>query len=143
MSIVSDVAGAAVGTAGRSLLPWFLLAAVLALGSAGAAGMYGGYEIATARHAKEREALQQAQLEALKAKNEALAQANKRGDDAAINFLAALRDMRVINTTINKEVEREVEKLVYTDCNLPDSGVDLLQKHVDEVNMRLLGGNKK
>lgn len=139
MSLVTDIA---LGTAKQSLLPWFILAGVLALGSAGAAGMYGGYEIANARYAKERAALQEAQLEALNAKNEALAQANKRGDDVALNFLVALKDIKVVNTTITNEVRKETEKLVYTDCKLPDSGADLLKKNRDEVNLRLLGKGK-
>lgn len=142
MNLIENVAGVAVGTAGRSLLPWFILAAILALGSAGAAGMYGGYEIANARYAKERQALQEAQLEAITAKSEALAEATKRGDAVAIDFLAALKDMRVVNTTITNEVRKETEKLVYTDCKLPDSGADLLKKNVDAVNLRLLGKGK-
>ena len=143
MSIVTDLAlGTASSAVKRSLLPWFLVAAMLALGSAGAAGMYGGYEIANARYAKERAALQDAQLEALKAKGEALAEATKRGDEVAGNFLAALKDMKIVNTTINNEVRKETEKLVYTDCKLPDSGADLLKKNVDAVNLRLLGKGK-
>ncbi len=143
MSLVSDVLGATAVTATRPLLPWFILAAVLALGSAGAAGMYGGYEIANARYARDREALQQAQTDALTAKSEALELANKRGDETAGQFLTALKDMRVVNTTVNNEVRKETEKLIYTDCKLPDSGADLLKRHRDAVNLRLLGGVKK
>lgn len=139
MSIVTDIA---LGTAKQSLLPWFILAGILALGSAGAAGMYGGYEIANARYAKDREALNTAQIDALKAKGEALEQANKRGDESAGRFLDALKGIQIVNTTITNEVRKETEKLVYTDCKLPDSGADLLKKNADAVNLRLLGKGK-
>lgn len=144
MSIVTDLAlGTATTAAKRTLLPWLILAAVLALGATGVSGMYLGHEIATGRYAKEREALQTAQLDAIKAKGEALALANKRGDEVATTFLDALKNIQIVNTTINQEVRKETEKLVYTDCKLPDSGADLLKKHRDAVNLRLLGGSKK
>lgn len=144
MSIVSDLAlGTATTAAKRTFLPWLILAAVLALGATGVSGMYLGYEIATGRYAKEREALQTAQLEAMQAKGEALALANKRGDEVAITFLDALKGIRIVNTTINKEVHKEKEQLIYTDCNVPASGAALLHKNVDSVNMKLLGRQAK
>jgi hypothetical protein len=144
MSAVTDlVLGTASSATKKALLPWIALASILALGTTGAAGMYGGYEIATARLAREQHKLDQAYADASNAQKEALKQAVQRGNEAGAIFLAELRGMRVVNTTINKEVQKEVQKLIYTDCNLPDSGVDLLQRHVDEVNLRLLESDKK
>ena len=84
-----------------------------------------------------------AQIEALQARTDQYLEAVKRGDQVAGDFYDALRNMRVVNTTINQEVRRETEKLVYTDCRLPDSGADLLGRKVDAVNMRLIGKGKK
>lgn len=142
MTIISDVVGVAAGTATRPLLPWFILAAILALSSAGAAGMYGGYEIANARYAKDRQALQDAQIEALTASKEALKIAVTNSSQVAGEFMTALKGIQIVNTTITNEVRKETEKLVYTDCKLPDSGADLLKKNADAVNMRLLGKGK-
>ena len=139
MSIVTDIA---LGTAQKSLLPWFILAGILALGSAGAAGMYGGYEIANARNAKDRAELQTAQIEALTASKEALKIAITNSSQVSGEFMAALKGIQIVNTTITQEVRKETEKLVYTDCKLPDSGADLLKKNADAVNLRLLGKGK-
>lgn len=130
-------------TVTRSMLPWLLLGATLAMGMCGAAGMYGGYEIANARHARDREAMQQAQVDALDASRKALAISMANSAQVSGEFLQALKAIQIVNTTINKEVQRETQKLIYTDCKLPDSGADLLKKNVDSVNMLLLQGGKK
>lgn len=140
MSIVTDIA---FGSVKKSLLPWFILAGVLALSSAGAAGMYGGYEIANARFANEREALQTAQIDALTASKEALKIAVTNSAQVSGEFMTALKGIQIVNTTITNEVRKETEKLVYTDCKLPDTGADLLKKNRDAVNLRLLGKVKK
>jgi hypothetical protein len=144
MSAITDIAlGTASSATKKAILPWLILAGVMALGASGASGMYAGYEIATARHADDQKKLLQASADTADALKEALKEARQRGDDATGVFLEELRGMRVVNTTINKEVQTEVQKLVYTDCVLPDSGVELLQRHVDMVNMRLLESDKK
>lgn len=125
-------------TVTRAMLPWLIVAAMLALGITGAAGMYGGYEIANARHAKDREAQLQAYADSAFAMKAALIEAVKRGDETSGTFLVALKGIQIVNTTINKEVRTETEKLIYTDCKVPDSGADLLKKNVDSVNMRLV-----
>lgn len=134
-----DAASLALNTTKRSLLPWFLVAALLALSATGVAGMYAGYSIAAGRYAKDREAMLQAQAEAADAAQRAYEAAVKRGDEVSASFQTALDNLKVVNTTINRQVQVETQKLVYTDCKLPDSGADLLKKQVDEVNMRLLG----
>ncbi|WP_443698633.1 hypothetical protein [Pseudomonas sp.] len=140
MSIVTDLAmGTASAAVKKTLLPWLLVACMLALGSVGAAGMWGGYEIANARNAKDREAILQAHIEVADAQRAAFAQAVLRGNEASTTFLEELRGIKIVNTTITNEVRKETEKLVYTDCKLPDTGAALLKKNVDAVNMRLLG----
>lgn len=144
MSVVTDLAlGTASSAVKKTVLPWLVLAAVLALGTSGTAGMYAGYEIATGRHAEDQKKILEATAQTSEALKEALKESRQRGDEATGVFLAELRGMKVINTTINKEVQTEVQKLIYTDCVLPDSGVELLQRHVDEVNLRLLESDKK
>jgi hypothetical protein len=144
MSAITDIAlGTASSAVKKTILPWLFLAAILALGSSGAAGMYAGYEISSARHAEDQKRLLEAYAEASNAQKEALKEARQRGDEAAGIFLSELRGMTIVNTTINKEVRREVEKTIYTDCKLPDSGAELLQRHVNEVNLKLLESDKK
>lgn len=144
MSVITDIAlGTASSAAKKAILPWLFLAGIMALGASGATGMYAGYEIAAGRHAEDQKKLLEATAQTSEALKEALKEARQRGDEATGVFLAELRGMKVVNTTINKEVQTEVQKLVYTDCVLPDSGVELLQRHVDMVNMRLLESDKK
>lgn len=144
MSVITEIAlGTASSAAKKAILPWLFLAAILALGVSFVAGMYGGYEIANARHAADQQKLVTAFAEASTAQKEALKESRQRGDEATGIFLTELRGMTVVNTTINKEVQREVERTVYTDCKLPDSGADLLLRHVNAVNLQLLESDKK
>lgn len=140
MSNMIDVGAAVVK---RNMFPWFVLAAVLALAASGASGMYFGYEIAAGRFAKDKLELVAAQNQALAEKEARRKEAEDRSQLIEGTFLAALKNMKVENTTNYQEVVKETEKFVYTDCKLPDSGVDLLNKHIDDVNMRLLRKEKK
>lgn len=139
MNALTDIAlGTASSAASKAIVPWLCLAAIMALGSAGAAGMYAGYEVANARYADEQKKLLVAFAEASTAQKEALKESRRRGDEATGMFLQELRAMTIVNTTINKEVQREIQRTVYTDCKLPDSGAALLIQHVDDVNLKLL-----
>jgi hypothetical protein len=121
-----------------SATPWYIIGGCALLLS----GMYLGYEIAAGRFAADREALLQAQADALKATNDQLLAEQRRGQEIATQFLTALQNIRIENKTFNHEVRVEREKLVYTDCQLPDSGVDLLNRHIDAANLRFLGAKK-
>lgn len=121
---------------------WFTAAALLALIMAGGSGMYFGYEIASARADERIQVLKDAQIDALTAKNDQLLAEQRRANEIASRFEATLKGIRIENKTFNNEVRVEREKLVYTDCVVPDSGVDLLNRHIDAANLRLLGKAK-
>lgn len=118
---------------------WFAAASLLALMISCVAGMYFGYEVASARAQKTISQIKDAQIQALEAKNELLIAEQKRGNEIAERFEDALKNIRIENRTFNNEVRVEREKLIYTDCVMPDSGVDLLNRHVDSVNLQFLG----
>lgn len=130
-------------TVRKKMFPYFIIAAMIALLSTGGTGLYFGMEIQRGRDAKDK-------LELVAAQNTAMAEKELRRQEAEARsrliegqFLAALKGMKVENVTNYQETVKETEKLVYTDCKLPDSGVDLLNKHIDEVNLRLLGKGKE
>lgn len=139
MMMGSSIIGA---TVTRATLPWLLLGAMVALVGTGGAGMYYGKKIADADHAATILDLKNAHIHALQARTDQYLQAVARGDEVANRFEKALQSIKIENKTFNNEVQREIEKVVYTDCRLPDSGADLLSKQVDAVNMRLLGATK-
>lgn len=143
MDAIGLVTGAAGLTVQRAMLPWLIVGALGAAIAVGGAGLYGGYEIANARHAGQMLAQQQAQNQALEAKNQLLLQAQARADEIAGHFQAALDQLRVVNKTFNNEIRHEVEKTVYTDCKLPQTGAALLNQHIDAVNAAILGHSLK
>lgn len=124
------------------MLPWVIIAFLLAMSGSGTAGLYFGsqYEAnkATAAAEKTRADLATAYGDALKERDARLKELQDKGGLIEGDFLSALQNMQVVNKTYYNEVQKETEKLVYTDCKLPTSGVDLLNKHIDEVNARLL-----
>jgi hypothetical protein len=96
---------------------------------------------AQGRHAADQIALAQAQAVALSQAADRLREARGRGDEIADRFEGKLDNIKIENKTFNNETRVETEKLVYTDCKLPDTGADLLKRHVDSVNARLLGSS--
>ena len=126
----------------RAALPWLLVAATIAIGATGVTGLYAGAAIEHGRNAKRELALSDANARAYEGQVVALKIATKRGDEVVEKFATRLDGMKVVNTTYHAATVREVEKTVYTDCKVPQSGVDLLNQQVDEVNFRLLGTSK-
>ena len=136
MSTVSELIGDATSTASKPLLPWFIAVAVVLLATSGLSGMYAGYEIANGRFAKDKLDMAAANTEAMRAKDAALQAAYANSNEVSDNFMKALKSIRIVNKTFNNEVQREVQKLVYTDCKLPDSGMAILSQHISAINSK-------
>jgi hypothetical protein len=120
--------------AGVSLLPWVLLGTGIAIAAAGTGGAVLGYRYADGRC--KAAALERAELVAeVRSANLALA------DGIATRTEAAIGQIRVQNTTINREVrhEREVHTKVLDnpDCAVPPSTLRLLER------ARGLGGDDR
>lgn len=128
-------------------LPWFFLALFFAAAGSGSTGLYFGYQYATSKltavAARDRENLVVAYTVALEEKELRRKEAAALGRKVEQEFMVALRDMKVVNKTFYSEIQKETEKLVYTDCKVPANGIDLLNKHIDEVNLRLIDRSKQ
>jgi hypothetical protein len=140
MSQVIDVVAA---QAKKPMLPWIIAAFLLAVLGAGGTGLYFGAVIQRGWDAADKIEMANAYGDAMKEREARLKELQAKGSLIEGNFLTALNGMQVVNKTYYNEVQKETEKLVYTDCKLPDSGVDLLNKHIDDVNMRLIGKGAK
>lgn len=137
---IEDVISAAMR---KKTLPWVFFAFIFAVVGSGFVGLYFGYQYASskleAKAANDKASLVTAYNLAIEEKEARRKDAESRGRTIESNFVQALRSMQVINKTYYNEVQKETEKLVYTDCKLPDSGVDLLNRHIDDVNMQFIG----
>lgn len=140
MSQVIDVVAA---QAKKPMLPWIIAAFLLAVLGAGVTGLYFGAVIQRGWDAADKIEMANAYGDAMKEREARLKELQAKGSLIEGNFLTALNGMQVVNKTYYNEVQKETEKLVYTDCKLPDSGVDLLNKHIDDVNMHLIGKGAK
>jgi hypothetical protein len=49
-------------------------------------------------------------------------------------FEQKLDNLHIVNTTINKNTKTEVQKQIYTDCKLPDTGVALINNSAAALN---------
>lgn len=122
-----------------SRLPWMIAGGTLALAMTAAAGMYGGYEIASARYFREQQEIKDAHISALEAKNALILVEQRNANRISDEFLAALGNIKIENRTYNQEIRTETVKEIYTDCMLPDSGADMYDRHIEAGNLRLLG----
>jgi len=57
-------------------------------------------------------------------------------------FESKLDNIQIINKTINTKVQKEIQKEVYTDCKIPQSGIDLLNDSINKNNDTRKGGVK-
>lgn len=140
---MSQIIDAATAPAKKAVLPWIVAAVLFAILAAGGVGLYFGMLIQRGWDADDKVQMANAYGDAMKERDARLKDLQASGRLIEGNFLTALQSMQVVNKTYYNEVQKETEKLVYTDCKLPDSGVDLLNKHIDDVNMRLIGKGAK
>jgi hypothetical protein len=124
-------------------LPWRIAIYAGILSAVGLSGMWAGSNIEAGRSAKREEALKDEQIQTLKAKDIAYQQQVERSNQISEQFETRLSNIKVVNKTFTKEVRQEVEKQVYTDCQIPDSGIAILQKRFQGINMRLVGKSVK
>jgi hypothetical protein len=61
------------------------------------------------------------------------AETDRRNQIASV-FEDKLDNLHIVNTTINRTVKTELQKQIYTDCKLPDSGVALINNNADLLN---------
>lgn len=140
---MSQLIDAVTAPAKKTMLPWIVAAFLLAVVGAGGTGLYFGVVIQRGWDAADKIEMANAYGEAMKEREARLKELQASGRMIEGNFLTALRDMQVVNKTYYNEVQKETEKVVYTDCKLPDSGVDLLNRHIDDVNLKLIGKGAK
>ena len=117
-------------------------AQLLGLFTAGAVGAYLGYHYGTGQAAADKAQMAQAYNTALQESEARRKDEEVRGTQVVKNFLARLDNIKIVNRTYNSTMQKETEKLVYTDCKVPDSGVDLLNKHITDANLILIQGKK-
>jgi hypothetical protein len=129
-------------TVSKSSTPWIILAVVLGLFTAGAVGAYLGYHYGTGQAAADKAQMLQAFNTALQQSEARRKDEEVRGTQVVKTFLARLDNIKIVNRTYNSTLQKETEKLVYTDCKVPDSGVDLLNKHITDANLILIQGKK-
>ncbi len=131
----------------KKLIPWLLVACLIAVMGAGGSGLYFGYrsgfESASLAFKDDQLALVSAQRDALNEKEARRIEAEARATMVEKNFLNALNNIQVINKTYNNKVVTETTKQVYIDCKLPPSGRELLVQKAREINAQLAAGDAK
>lgn len=57
-----------------------------------------------------------------------------RYDDIATKFIDRLENIKIVNTTVNKNFTKEILNTVYKDCVIPVTGVQLLNDTAKQLN---------
>jgi hypothetical protein len=58
----------------------------------------------------------------------------KRREEISTRFETKLDNIKIVNTTITKNITKELAKPVYTDCKVPDTGVQLINDNAKSLN---------
>lgn len=90
-------------------------------------GLAGGWVVAGWKHGAER-------ADAEKALREQIEEEQERGNKIASGWAAALEYIRGQQRETVRTVTREIEKPVYRDCVVPDTGRLLLDGAIDQAN---------
>jgi protein-tyrosine-phosphatase len=57
-----------------------------------------------------------------------------RRDQITDVFIKKLDSIQIVNTTVNKNFTKELTNTVYTDCKVPETGVDLINLSASQLN---------
>lgn len=95
-------------------------------------GFYAGKKWTMADWNKEKVQLLQAQAKADKKKQIEY-------DDLSGRLQAALQSVEIVERVVNRNIIREVEKPVYRDCIVPETGTGLINKSTDQLNGTRIG----
>lgn len=57
-----------------------------------------------------------------------------RREEVSTKFETKLDNMKIVNTTINRTVQTELQKQVYVDCSVPSTGIILINDSADKLN---------
>lgn len=57
-----------------------------------------------------------------------------RRQEIAERFEKKLDSIQIVNTTINRTVQKEIEKQIYTDCKYPVTGSELINSNAKQLN---------
>ena len=125
---------------GSSIGVFWLLVSIIS----GLLGVYAGVQYEAGQAAIAVGNLKDSYAAALQQAEARRAEAAARGNLVEKDFMGRLSNLKITNTTIHQTLKQETQKLVYTSCVLPDEGIDLLNKHINEVNLRLVSeGSEK
>ena len=139
MELPVQIPQSVLATAKSKLLPWALLIVLLLIVISGLVGLYFGYHYAKGEYSADKAAMLTAYNTALEESQARRKEQEDKGNLIAKDFMGKLAGIKVVNNNYHTTLQKETEKLVYTDCKVPDSGIDLLNKHIEESNMVLLG----
>lgn len=91
-----------------------------------------GREIVVARNNRQRIADLQIRFDRLSVKTAEMVAMVKRGNAVSAELEKGFSEIRQFNSAIDGAIRREVEKAVYAQCIVPDSGVTLLNRHIEQ-----------
>jgi hypothetical protein len=137
MSLLGDIESTVIAPASA---PWIVAISLMVLAATGGSGLYFGALIERGRSAKEISALKDEQIRSITFATELWKQSQARSDMVSGKFEDLLKNIKVENKTVVNEVKQEVQREVYIDCKLPDSGIDLLRRQVNMANTRIIEG---
>ena len=95
-------------------------------------GGFVGREITNAAHNRELIEEQRVEIGKLNARADEILAMVERGNNVSLGLEERLSQMKVLTMTVAPVIQKEIRQTVYAECVLPDSGVDLLNRHMAE-----------
>ncbi|EBA6160065.1 hypothetical protein BIW22_20850 [Salmonella enterica] len=123
-------------TISKLLTPWVLLAFMVIIFISGAIGLFIGYNVAENRFQEARLHMVALQNQALDERNQRLVEATARNQQLEKQFMLSISDLASNYKILSAQLAEELKDDIYTQCQVPLTGKQLLQKSVIEANKR-------
>lgn len=123
-------------TISKLLTPWVLLAFMVIIFISGIIGLFIGYNVAENRFQEARLHMVALQNQALDERNQRLVEATARNQQLEKQFMMSISDLAANYKVLSAQLAEELKDDIYTQCQVPLTGKQLLQKSVLEANKR-------
>ncbi|EGC0267556.1 hypothetical protein H8U31_001307 [Salmonella enterica] len=123
-------------TISKLLTPWVLLGFMVIITISGIIGLFIGYNVAENRFQEDRIRMVALQNQALDERNQRLVEAAARNQQLEKQFMLSISDLAANYKALSAQLAEELKDDIYTQCQVPLTGKQLLQKSVIEANKR-------
>ncbi|EAB4417278.1 hypothetical protein D7B12_17765 [Salmonella enterica] len=120
----------------KMFVPWMLLGFMVVIFISGVIGMFIGFNVAENSFQEQRIHMIAVQNQALAERDKRRIEAEQRNTQLETQFLAQIQGLSDNYKTLSRQLADELKDDIYTRCQLPARGREILNRSVTDANKR-------